>query len=69
MTIGELSVGGQKSIQGNIYHVPVDIYTTVHNLPWTLDDIQRVSVKFKYKNICPTVVVKALNYLPETSDM
>ena len=51
MTICELPVGGQKSIQGNICHVPVDVDTTVNNLQHTLDDMQTISVKLKCKKI------------------
>ena len=77
MTIHELPVGGQKSIQGYICHVPVEVDTTVNNLLCTLDDMQTISVKLKRKkqhkmtlfteNICPTVVVKALYYLLGTN--
>ena len=40
ITFVELPVGGQKSMQGDTSHVPVDVDTTVNNLPHTLDDMQ-----------------------------
>ena len=49
MTIRELSVGGQHSLQGNIWHVPVDVSPTVNSLPLCLEDTQTALVKMKCK--------------------
>ena len=60
-------------------HVPVKVSATVNNLPRTLDDMQTVLVKVKGKkqyqtsvfteNVRPAVVLKALHYLVQNSDM
>ena len=75
-TILESPVGSQNQYVVIYAIVLVDVYTTVNNLPHTLDDMQTISVKLKcnkqYKmvqfteSIFPTVV-KALYYLLETS--
>ena len=51
MTIKELPVGGQHSLQGNICHVPFDVSTTVNSLPCCLEDTQTVLVKMKRRKI------------------
>ena len=33
MTIRELPMGGQKSLKGNVCHVPVEVFPTVNSLP------------------------------------
>ena len=47
MTIRELLMDGQKSLKGNMCHIPVDISPTINTLPHTLEDTQTVSVKLK----------------------
>ena len=49
ITIGELPVGGQWSIKGNVCYVPVDVAPTINKLPHILQDTQTISVKLKLK--------------------
>ena len=79
MSVRELPVGFQICLQGDACHVPVEVSATVNNLPRTLDDMETVTVKLKGKkqyktaafteNIRPAVVLKALYYLVQNSDM
>ena len=56
MTIRELPVGGQHSLQGNICHVLVDVSPTVNSLPYCIEDTQIVLVKMKCKKMYKSVV-------------
>ena len=79
MTIRELPMGGQKSLKGNVCHVPVEVSPTVNSLPHTLQETQTVSVNLKQKKCYKTAVfsqdghplkvVKALHYLLQNSEL
>ena len=47
MTIRELLKGGQKSLKGNLCHIPVDVSPTINTLTHTLEETQTVSGKLK----------------------
>ncbi len=74
-----LRMHGQKSIMGNVVHVPNDVSSTVQSLPRLLDDIGTVLMKLKRmmcystsvfsENVRPLKVVAALRYLMQNSAM
>ena len=49
MQIRELPRGGQYSLKGNIINVPVDIQTTINNLPRPMDENFTVDIQLKKK--------------------
>ena len=79
MTIRELPMGGQRSLKGNVCHVPVEVSPTVNSLPRTLEETQTISVKLKRKkcyktavfseNVRPLKVIRALHYLLQNSEL
>lgn len=79
MQLRELPRGGQLSIHGNVVNVPADVNSTVNSLPRPLNELQTIPIKLKrrltYKhhylleNIRPLKVLKAAQYLVETSQL
>ncbi len=79
MQLRELPRGGQLSIHGNVVNVPADVTLTVNSLPRPIDELQTIPIKLKrrlaYKhhylmeNIRPLKVLKAAQYLVETSQL
>ncbi|XP_069110077.1 uncharacterized protein [Argopecten irradians] len=79
MQIRELPRGGQYSVKGNVVNVPIDIQPTINALPRQLDEHFTVAVKLKkrlaYKscvlseNVRPNVVLSALHWLMNNSDL
>ncbi|XP_033729556.1 uncharacterized protein LOC117318706, partial [Pecten maximus] len=79
MQIRELPRGGQLSAKGNIVNVPVDIQPTINALPRQLDVHVTIAVKLKKRlshksscfseNIRPEIVIKALKWLMENSEL
>ena len=68
MNVREHPIGGQKTIHGSIYHVPIGVAPTVNSLPHDLEENDTISVKIKCKrsykhhvlaeNIRPNKVLK-----------
>ena len=79
MQIRELPRGRQLSVKGNVVNCPVDVQPTVNALPRQVDDNITIPVKLKRKkvykksafveNIRPNVVMKALHWLMENSEL
>ena len=79
MQIRELPRGGQMSVKGNVVNVPVDIQPTVNALPRQMNEHVTIAVKLKKRlshksacfseNVRPNIVLRALHWLMENSEM
>ena len=79
MQIRELPRGGQMSVKGNVVNVPVDIQPTVNALPRQINEHVTIAVKLKKRlshksacfseNVRPNMVLSALHWLMENSEM
>ena len=73
MSLHQLPRSRQLSLNGNVVNVPANVNKTVLKLPRNLDENQCIPIKLKRKlsykqhvdvrNICPTKVINAVNWL------
>ena len=78
MQIREMPRGGQYSLKGSVFNVPVDIQPTVNCLPRPMDETFTIAIQLKKKlsykkldfkeNVRPLRVFTALNWLVNNSE-